>query len=69
MMIENQIFKFRDVREARELRLEVNPAPFENEVELEPIFATLERQALSGLIASQIYPQLSGTRSPGQPRG
>jgi hypothetical protein len=54
---------------ARELRLEVNPAPFENEVELEPIFATLERQALSGLIASQIYPQLSGTRSPGQPRG
>jgi putative tryptophan/tyrosine transport system substrate-binding protein len=36
---------------ARELRLEVNPAAFENEAELEPIFATLERHAPSGLIA------------------
>jgi putative tryptophan/tyrosine transport system substrate-binding protein len=36
---------------ARELRLEVNAAAFENEAELEPIFATLERQAPAGLIA------------------
>jgi putative ABC transport system substrate-binding protein len=33
------------------LRLEVNAAGFENEAELEPIFATLERQASAGLIA------------------
>ena len=36
---------------ARELRLEVNPAAFGNEAELEPIFAALERQAPAGLIA------------------
>jgi putative ABC transport system substrate-binding protein len=36
---------------AHELRLEVNAAAFENEAELEPIFATLERQAPTGLIA------------------
>jgi putative tryptophan/tyrosine transport system substrate-binding protein len=36
---------------ARELRLEVNAVAFENELELEPIFATLERQAQAGLIA------------------
>jgi putative tryptophan/tyrosine transport system substrate-binding protein len=35
----------------RELQLEVNAAAFENEGELEPIFATLERQARAGLIA------------------
>jgi hypothetical protein len=34
---------------ARELRLEVNTAACE--AELEPIFATLERQATTGLIA------------------
>jgi putative ABC transport system substrate-binding protein len=33
------------------LRLEVNAAAFEDEAELEPIFATLERQASAGLIA------------------
>jgi ABC-type uncharacterized transport system substrate-binding protein len=33
------------------LRLEVNAAAFENEADLEPIFATLERQASAGLIA------------------
>jgi putative tryptophan/tyrosine transport system substrate-binding protein len=35
----------------RELQLEVNTATFENEGELEPIFATLEQQAQAGLIA------------------
>jgi putative ABC transport system substrate-binding protein len=35
----------------RELQLEVNTAIFENEGELEPIFATLEQQARAGLIA------------------
>jgi putative ABC transport system substrate-binding protein len=36
---------------ARELRVEVNAAAFENEAELEPLFATLERQATTGLVA------------------
>jgi putative tryptophan/tyrosine transport system substrate-binding protein len=36
---------------ARELRLEVNAAAFENKGELEPLFATLEGRAPTGLIA------------------
>jgi putative ABC transport system substrate-binding protein len=36
---------------ARELGLDVDAVAFQNEAELEPIFASLERQALTGLIA------------------
>jgi putative ABC transport system substrate-binding protein len=43
----------------RELQLEVNAAAFENEGELEPIFAALERPATAGLIA---MPDLSTAR-------